>query len=251
MLAASGGEADKSGKPGIIRLWNLPERREILDVPRHPLIVTALALSPDGRLLASASVVELDGRAGAIKLWDFAQKREVESFRPEAGLGCISDLAFSPDGTLLARASLNGTVTVCAAATGRAVHTFRGKQFYRVAFNRLGTRLAIGDLKGHLTLWSLEEGKELNRWEVHDGAITAVSFTGDGDRLVTASYKFAAAKGDLKIWDTAQERKALGLPGQLHLAISHDGRRLASLTSDVFGPGVVTLWDSTPWPSSP
>jgi eukaryotic-like serine/threonine-protein kinase len=247
LLAAFGGSPFNVKKPGVVRLWNLADGRALDSTPRHPMIVYALAFSPDGRFLVSASGDQGKGTLGAISLWDLTEGHEVPSFRPPSDLGHVSNIAYSPDASLLALASMKDGVWLCDAQTGREVGRFRGKRFYRVAFDRTGARLAAGSAgDGWITVWDVPGGKEAASWQAHDGWVTALAFTADGDRLLSASYNELGTRGDIKVWEVRHGREVLRLPGQLHLALSEDGRRLAAnADGELAGPATVTVWDAT------
>ncbi len=98
-----------------IRLWELSTGQERLRI-KHPNHVTAIALAPDGKLLAStnggwsASRGPHDpGNEGweVIRLWDALTGKEVHRF--EGHRARAAALAFSPDGTRLASCSFDTT----------------------------------------------------------------------------------------------------------------------------------------------
>jgi len=80
-VLASGGAARVSGWSGgddlMIRLWEVPTGRELARWQAHESGVTALAFSPDGRVLFSG------GGDGELKVWDLAGLRD-----ELARLGC-------------------------------------------------------------------------------------------------------------------------------------------------------------------
>jgi hypothetical protein len=96
MAALSGGEAR------TIRLFELASGKERLEFANHPADVTALALSPDGRVLASAD------RDGGQHFWDLASGKELR--RATGHQGYVTALAFSPDGKVLASSSTDTTL---------------------------------------------------------------------------------------------------------------------------------------------
>jgi WD40 repeat protein/tRNA A-37 threonylcarbamoyl transferase component Bud32 len=248
LLAAFGGNPFDLRKPGVVRLWSLADGRELEGVPHHPMSVFGLAFSPDGRFLVSASGDQGKGTLGAISLWDLTERHETATFQPPSGLNHVSNIAYSPDGSLLALATMNDGVWLFDAQTGREVRRFRGRRYYRVAFDRTGERLAAGTAAdGWIAIWDTTTGTELASWHAHDGWVTAIGFTADGDRLLSASYNELNSRGDLKVWDPRQGREVLRLPGQLHMVMSADGHRLAAVAEgDLAGPATVTVWDTTP-----
>ncbi|KOU97999.1 WD40 repeat domain-containing protein, partial [Streptomyces sp. XY533] len=75
---------------------------------------TAVAFSPDGSLLATASF------DGMVRLWDPTTHRPVD--RPSIGhTRPVTAVAFSPDGSLLATASFDGMVRLWDPTTHRPV----------------------------------------------------------------------------------------------------------------------------------
>jgi WD40 repeat protein len=96
------------GSENKVYLWDLPTGSEST-LRGHLYAVTALALSPDGRTLATG------GDDPAIKLWNMSGRQEVARL-DGAPLGSWS-LAFSPDGTVLAAGGSDGVLRLWRAAT--------------------------------------------------------------------------------------------------------------------------------------
>jgi WD40 repeat protein/tRNA A-37 threonylcarbamoyl transferase component Bud32 len=90
-LLATGSTSSTSGR---IELWDVNTRALTRHLHGHIGLVSFMALSPDGRTLATASCDQ------SIKLWDTGTGRELRTLCREEGW--IHALAFSPDGNTLA-----------------------------------------------------------------------------------------------------------------------------------------------------
>lgn len=101
-----------------IRVWDLAGRRLIATIPGHERSICGVALSPDGRLLASfrpeqaglRPVQDPDPQDPVIRIHEVRTGRELR--RLEGHRGSINDAIFTRDGRTLISASEDGTAMV-------------------------------------------------------------------------------------------------------------------------------------------
>jgi WD40 repeat protein len=100
LLAATPGTGDYAGT--VAKLWNLATGRELFTLPGHVGPIGHVAVSPDGRWLATgASSHWIGSTAEDVKLWDAATGRLVADFHLGDGPYPIYGFDFSPDSRLL------------------------------------------------------------------------------------------------------------------------------------------------------
>lgn len=92
--------------------------RTVLEIGTERQRVHALAVSPDGRLLATSGV------DGVIRVWDY-RLQNGELARLECSDGEVSALAFSPDGRTLAAGTFSSTVLLWHVATWQQLARFK------------------------------------------------------------------------------------------------------------------------------
>jgi len=207
--------------------------------------VGAVKFSPDGRVIASASV------DGWISLRDVGTGRLLQA--PwKAHSDAILSLAFDPDGTTLASA---GDTPVKLWKLGSASkhptpEAFRlPNKVYGVAINQKRTLLAVACSDGTIVIPDLERGtiKVLQHslrakdgshspvyWVAFVPRTALLASAGEDGRIVF--WKAATGKEDGKVIDTQQDALSMAV---LSMAVSHDGKTIVSGHPD----GSVYLWN--------
>jgi WD40 repeat protein/serine/threonine protein kinase len=213
---------------GWVRVWDLEKGEETRAWQGHPRLPVALvAFSPNGRHIASVS------RGEAAKVWDAVEGKEVFTLAGKRP-GDVIRVAFDPDGRRIASTHFDQIVKVWDVATRGEAFTLRGHtgEVLDVAFSADGKRLASTGADKVVKVWELAGGQEARSVGTGAGPRLDMAF-GSGGRVLT----LAAAKGTLQVIDLATGQVSFGprytfktLDGVL--ALSPDGRRLATYSSD-------------------
>ncbi|MDB5305956.1 MAG: domain, G-beta repeat [Gemmataceae bacterium] len=219
--------------------------KPVRTVHAHDGWVRAVAVSPDGHVLASC------GNDNAVKLWTAADGKPVRTL--EGHTSHVYNVAFHPDGTRLASADLKGVVKDWDLKTATCARELDAKVLHKydpsfmadiggaraMAFDATGTRLACGGITNVsnafagvgnplvvLFDWKAGTSKQLKAKEAFQGTMWGVGFH-------PAGYVIGAAGGNggrLLFWkgDETTSSHAVTVPASTRdLALDPTGRRLA------------------------
>jgi WD40 repeat protein len=185
------------------QVQTVPEHGENLDrggkpwptFEEHTGLVRGVAISPDGKTIASGSADK------SIKLWDVSTGENTATLK--AARYGVSSVAFSPDGRTLASGYAANQIQLWDVATRKDTTLFDDKSQYaapQVVFSPDGKTLASGGrCIQEIRLWDVTTGKQTATLAGHDEyGVPALAFTPDGRTLASVGYH-----GGIKLWDVA------------------------------------------------
>ncbi len=198
----------------------------------HKGDVRALAFSPDGHRLATAST------SGAGQLWDVATAAKLGA--PLMHEAPLTAVAFSPQGNIIATSDVAGMLKLWDALTGRPLGPplIHGGAISAIRFGPGGSAIATACRSNVPCLWSTLKHQPFHHPEGDEVEVLAVEFSPDGNRLATARND-----GKVILWNTSTGEpigEPLVHPAPVRaLAFRPDGKQLLTGCTD----GKARLWN--------
>ena len=174
---------------GAARVWDAATGAQLAEM-KHEKGVVSAAFSPDGSLVATASL-------GAAAIWDAHMGARKFVLHHD---GWVRWVAFSPDGKRVVTGSDDRTARIWNTATGKAMAVLTGHtaSVRSAVFSLDGTRVLTASDDGTARIWDAETGAELAVLKGHGDKVSSAVFSPDGTKVATASLD-----GTARIWDVS------------------------------------------------
>ena len=237
-ISRDGGTLVSLGADGLLIAWTCEgaDIRERARAWSHELGGTAIALSPDGHIVATGS------HDKSVKLWTTAELGLTRTLSgPEYA---VSDLSFDPAGGSIAASSYDNRVWVWSLADGAVQHEFIGHGSWVTSCSFLDDgRLLSSSRDRSLRLWDLSANGEHHELRGHTKMVNVAL----GDRGATILHS-AGKDHTIRRWRLSSSGSADQELARPEAADAHEGAIRACLIAREFlysagADGTLRRWD--------
>jgi WD40 repeat protein len=150
IASASGAEVN-ADVDNTVQVWNALTAANPLIYRDHFYFVNAVAWSPDGMKITSASADT------NVQVWYAATGSNLLTYRGHSGT--VNSVAWSPNGKFIASASDDRTVQIWDAISGETIFTYQGhtKEVSSVAWSPNGLRIASASYDRTVHVWNADK----------------------------------------------------------------------------------------------
>ena len=218
---------------GIIKVWSLQDRQQRLTFRAHHYHIRTLALSHNGRIMASFAY------DFTLKVWNLKKGRKTSFLTQSESDPVILHLACTPDGQTIAY-SMSSLLKIWQWKILEEMELEgHSNAITTVAISTDGQTVFSGSYDRTIKAWELATGQEMYTLVGHSNYIRSIAISGNGQTLISSD-----SKQQFKLWNLATggaistwEEYSEDVDGRTFVAISADGRILACGSGDT-----VTVW---------
>lgn len=193
-----------------LTVWNPDNGQLIRRIKNVGQRTRALALSPDGKLLAVACGAP--GRLGEVRVFDLTNGQLAQVLGATADE--MLDVAFSPAGDRLATAAADGVIRIFEIPAGKEQLTITSHSDWvmAVAWNADGSKLASGSRDKTAKVFDAKTGELLVTYSGHGQAVKGVAFHPDGNEVFSGG-----ADNKIHRWQISDAKKTaeVGFGGEV------------------------------------
>ena len=215
-------------RSGQVVVWDPRNNRPVHSLTAHDGIVYAVAVSSDGRRLATG------GQDQKARLWDLANGAPIHDLPWDGNQ--VRGLAFHPRKQQLVAAGRFGdskseSVILWDYQTRKTVRTFEVEgafRFHCVTISDDGKWLSAGDSRGGIWVWDLATGSVQSTCSGHTADVRSLQFSPNSQRLSSSG-----SDGTVRLWDPVDGTELLNLGdegGAPDVFFSSDGQQMISLS---------------------
>ncbi|KAJ4931957.1 hypothetical protein JOQ06_010393 [Pogonophryne albipinna] len=210
--------------------------------------ITSFALSCDDEMLVTAS------RALLLKQWDWRQAQCTRSWRAIHTVP-VASMTFDSTSTLLATGGCDGTIKLWDVVKQYCTHNLKGSPgvVHLVQFHPDISRLQLFSSSQDcgIRLWDLSSSKCVCVLQSHYSAVTSLSFSPDGDTMVSSGRDKICTVWDLK---TKKAKRAVpvyeAVEGVVMLPVDEDLSQIGVKSKDMHfitagSKGELRVWEAS------
>ncbi len=238
VFAPSGEYLVSGGDDAYILVWKLSQsaaRRVALPSPSRG--VTRLLFSSDGEWLFASTEGGQVYAWNARDLWETAILPVTPTLWAQHSCS-ITDLSCAPGRSQLSGATDKGIGHIWEMRSRGLAHEIRfpASALRSIALSPDGERIAAGNTRGGIHLWSMDRRKKQNL-NGHEGVVRSLAFSPSGEMLASAG-----ADGRIRLWEADKGTLLHTLEGHTQqiwqIVFTPDGLHLLSASDD----GTLRLW---------